>query len=95
MVKLLYHLEWGLWKGNGFSNLVNECTSGVPEESGALVKVNDSFRMKSHQPGAGRIGSHRIVCKHNLPQRPRLAVERSIAFHRHNPVRDNEVDRNG
>ena len=72
MVKLLYHLEWGLWKGNGFSNLVNECTSGVPEESGALVKVNDSFRMKSHQPGAGRIGSHRIVCKHNLPQRPRL-----------------------
>jgi hypothetical protein len=40
MVKLLYHLEWGLWKGNGFSNLVNECTSGAPEESGALVKVN-------------------------------------------------------
>lgn len=94
MVKLLYHLEWGLWKGNGFSNLVNECTSGVPEESGALVKVNDSFRMKSHQPGAGRIGSHRIIREHNLSQKATVAVKRPVSFHRQNAVRDNEMDRN-
>jgi hypothetical protein len=51
-------------------------------------------RVQSHQPCASCVSSHWIVCKHNLSQRTRAAVKGAVAFHDHNAVCDNEVDRN-
>src|SRR5664280_2205263 len=67
----------------------------VPKESRSFAKVHDPVGAKPHQPRAGCIASHRIVRKHNLSQRTRVAVKGPVSFHRHDAVRDNEVDRNG
>ncbi len=37
---------------------------------------------------------HRIIRNHDRSQRPRSSVEWPVSFHRHDPVRDNKVDRN-
>src|SRR5271165_3797129 len=89
-LKLLHHLERSRGRPEDFSDFVDQCRMSVSHESRALTNVHDSSCFESHQPRAYRVGSHRIVCKHDLPHRPRRAVERSIAFHRHDPVRDNE-----
>src|ERR1035437_9483853 len=93
--KLLYHLE-RLWRGtDDFAGLIDGCRRRVPKKSGTLANVCDSVGFESHQPGASDIGSHRIIREHNLSQGTRGAVEGSVAFHGHNAVCDNEVDRNG
>src|SRR5664279_1144135 len=93
--KLWNHPESRGRKSNGFSDLLDKSRRSVPKESRALANVNDSIGMKSHQSRAGCVGCDRIICKHDLSQRTRGAVERPVAFHRHNAVRDNETDRNG
>ena len=95
ILKLRDHLEGSRGRLDGFSDLVDQCRRSVAQESRALANVHDSAGFESHQSRAGCIGSHRIVRKHDLPQRTRGAVEWSVAFHRHDAVRDNEVDRNG
>src|SRR5208337_638539 len=57
--------------------------------------MHDSVGFESHQPGTGRVGGHRIIGEHDLPQETSGAVERPVAFHCHNAVGDHEVDRNG
>jgi hypothetical protein len=57
--------------------------------------VGDRAWFKSHQPRAGRIGGDGIVCKHNLAQTPRSSIERTVAFHCYNAIRNHEMDRNG
>src|SRR5664280_2022340 len=79
----------------GFSNLVDECRRSVAQESRTLADVPDSFGFEPHKPCAGCVGFNRVIRKHNLTQRPRRAVERSVSFHCHDAVRNNEVDRNG
>jgi len=44
---------------------------------------------------AGCVGCDRIIRQHNLLKGTRSAVEWPVSFHRHDPVRDNEVDRDG
>src|ERR1035438_6299400 len=92
MSELRDHLE-GLRRRIGdFSNLVDECWRSIAKESRALANVNDSTGMKSHQSRAGCVGCDRIICKHDLSQRTRGAIERPVAFHRHNAVSDNKAD---
>src|SRR5271166_2391506 len=55
----------------------------------------DSIRFESHQPGTGRVGGHRIIGEHDVPQETSGAVERSVSLHGHDTVCDNEVDWNG
>ena len=64
-----------------------------PRPAGAESTLTENARSPFH--AEPRHSGHGIVCEHDLPQRTWRSVERSIAFHRHNPVRDNEVDRNG
>ena len=85
-------MEGNRGRPEDLSDFVDQCRMSVSDESRALANVYDLSGFESHQPRAGRVGSHGIVCKHNLPQRPRRAVEWPVSFHRHDPVRDHEVD---
>jgi hypothetical protein len=97
--RMKYRNSGTTWKGVAgpltvSPNLVDQCKRSVTEESRSLAKVNDSVGFESHQPCASCVSSHWIVCKHNLSQRTRAAVKGAVAFHGHNAVCDNEVDRN-
>src|ERR1035437_434852 len=92
MSELRDYLEGLRRRIDDFSNLVDECCRSIAEESRSLANVNDSIGMKSHQSRAGCIGGHWIIRKHDLSQSARGAVERPVAFHRHNPVSDHEAD---
>ena len=94
MLKLGNHMEGSGRSIDGFSNLVDQCRRRVPEESRSLVKVSDVVGFQPHQSRAGRIGSHWIVREYDLSEKTRAAVKGAVAFHGHNAVCDNEVDRN-
>src|SRR5271157_2358592 len=94
MSKLRNHLKRTRRSTDGFSDLVGEFRRRVTKESRTLTNVRDAAGFESHQPRAGPVGSNRVVCEHNLSQRTRAAVKRAVAFHRHNAVCDNEVNRN-
>src|ERR1035437_5397673 len=95
MSELRNHFEGLRRRTDDFSNLVDEGCRSIAKESRALANVNDSIGMKPHQSRAGCIGGHWIIRQHDLSQTTRGAVERPVAFHRHNPVRNYEADRNG
>src|SRR5271165_178539 len=94
MFKLWNHPEGSCGRIDDFSNLVEALKRRIAKKSRPLANVHNSIRFKPHQSRAGCVGSHWIVGEHDLPHGTRRAVEWSIAFHRHNSVRDNEVDRN-
>ena len=93
--KLRNHLEGSNRDIAGFCSLVDERRRSVADESCALANVHDSAGIESHQTRTGCIGSHRIIRKHNRSQRTRRAVKGAVPFHRHDAIRDDEVDRNG
>src|SRR5271157_2871981 len=93
MLKLRNHPEWTCRRSQSFTCLVDQSLWSVTKESRALANVQDSAGFESHQSGAGCVGSHWIICQHNLPQRTRGAVEWSVSFHRHDPVCNYEADR--
>ncbi len=95
MSELRNHLKRPRRSIGAFSNLVDECSRSITKEFRALANVNDSLGMKSHQLRADCIGGHRIIRKHDLSERAGSAVERPVAFHGHDAVRDHEMDRNG
>ena len=92
--KLRNHLKWSRRTSERFSYLVYECRRRVAKKFRALANVNDAVWLESHQPRAGRVGSHRVVRKHDLSQRTRGAVERTVPLHCHNPVGDDEANGN-
>src|SRR5271165_6187580 len=57
--------------------------------------MRDAIGFESHESGTGCIGSLWVVRKNNLSQRTSKASKRPVSFHRHDAVRDHEVDRNG
>ena len=57
--------------------------------------MHDWFGFESHQPGTGRIGSHRVIRKHDLSQRTRSSVEWAVTFHSNDSVRNHEMKRDG
>ena len=95
MLKLWYHLKGSRGSIDGFSDLIKELKRRIAKESRPLANMHDSIRFKPHQSRTGRIGSHWIVGEHDLPHGTRRAVEWPVSFHRHDAVRDDEVDRNG
>ena len=94
MLKLRNHLEWSRRDIDCVSNLLDQSGRRVADESCAFAKMNDSIGFQSHQPCAGRVGGHRIIGEHDLPQETSGAVEGPVAFHCHNAVGDHKVDRN-
>jgi hypothetical protein len=92
--KLGNHLKRVRWSVDRFSDLVHERRRSVAQESRALADVYDSAGFESHQASAGCVGSDRVIGKHDLSEWTGSAVERAVAFHGHNAVRDNEVDWN-
>src|SRR5271165_6470973 len=95
MFKLWNHLEGSCGRIDGFSNLVEALKRRIAKKSRPLANVHNSIRFKPHQSRAGCVGSHWIVGEHDLPHGTRRAVEWPVSFHRHDSVRDHEVDRNG
>ena len=60
-----------------------------------MADVDDLVRIKSHQTCAGRIAGNGIIGKHDLAEWAGSAIERAIAFHRDNSIRDNKMNWNG
>src|SRR5580704_14926971 len=95
MLELRDHLEGLCRSSDRFSSLLDASRRRVAQKSRAFTNVHDSVGIESHKSGAGCVGSYRIVRKHDLSQSARGTVERPVAFHRHNPVRNYEADRSG
>ncbi|HME31308.1 MAG TPA: hypothetical protein VKG65_01010 [Terriglobales bacterium] len=57
--------------------------------------VCDSSGLKPHQAHACCVGSYRIIRRDNFAEGPKSAIQRPIAFHCDNSIRNHEVDWNG
>jgi hypothetical protein len=79
----------GPWQS--LSQLLDALDIAIAEKLGGLRQVRDAIGIESHEPRAGEVCRHRIVRHHYSPQISRRSLERSVAFHGDDAVRDHEM----
>ena len=64
-----------------------------PRNTDASEKVCNSLGFQAHQSSAGRVSGDGVIREHDLAEGTWVSVEWAVAFHGHDAVRYDEVDR--
>jgi hypothetical protein len=78
--KLGNDLKWNLRAPECLTGLINEGYGGIAKETRGLMDMRDAIGLKAHQPGAGCIGSNRIICENDDRKKSHVAGRQAIFY---------------
>jgi hypothetical protein len=67
----------------------------IAKKPRTLANMHDAAGLEPHQASTSCVGGNWIVCPYDRAQRSPGAIEWSVAFHRHDPVSNHEMNWSG